>query len=396
MSNEALYDALKPDPNQGFFSRIFNKAANWFQETFLAKNFDAAVNNPTVGDKNSYRIAVPKEAVAFAHGHNTIEPVAFAQPVNMPNIQTRSIDTPVSENDGLMPSKQFNPPALEMQKKLAVLGYDLERGNQFKNNGVDGFYGNATIAAVKDFQIKNGLNADGIAGAETLAALEQQFKASGKEYKMGMETHQNSVTESFIKGAQDTYNSARKSFLAVTKITPENDLIKQEALEKAKDLLVQREGVAYTTYYDSVGKLTGGIGHLILPEDKLKHGDKIPKETVDKWFEKDVAKAFDAAYAQASELGKQHNPEFLASLTSVNYQLGTGWRNDFNKTWAKLKDGDFNGAIQNIKRSLWHEQTPKRTSDFVESIKTAFTEEPSIKPSTTLASAPPLVPTMPS
>lgn len=50
-----------------------------------------------------------------------------------------------------------------LQTKLKNWGYYTGR--------VDGIYGEKTIAAVKYFQRKNGLTADGIAGAKTLAAM---------------------------------------------------------------------------------------------------------------------------------------------------------------------------------------------------------------------------------
>ena len=51
----------------------------------------------------------------------------------------------------------------EIQKKLKEWGY--------YDGAVDGIYGYKTYSAVKNFQSKNGLNSDGIAGEKTLAAL---------------------------------------------------------------------------------------------------------------------------------------------------------------------------------------------------------------------------------
>ena len=51
----------------------------------------------------------------------------------------------------------------QIQQKLKSWGY--------YNGSVDGIYGSKTVEAVKKFQRKNGLTADGIAGAKTLAAL---------------------------------------------------------------------------------------------------------------------------------------------------------------------------------------------------------------------------------
>ena len=51
----------------------------------------------------------------------------------------------------------------QIQTKLKNWGY--------YNGSVDGVYGSQTYEAVKNFQKKNGLTADGIAGSQTLAAL---------------------------------------------------------------------------------------------------------------------------------------------------------------------------------------------------------------------------------
>ena len=51
----------------------------------------------------------------------------------------------------------------ELQRRLKEWGY--------YNGAVDGIYGKATVEAVKKFQRKNGLTADGIAGRSTFEAL---------------------------------------------------------------------------------------------------------------------------------------------------------------------------------------------------------------------------------
>lgn len=52
---------------------------------------------------------------------------------------------------------------LEIQGRLAALGFDP--------GPLDGVRGRLTIRAIKAFQAKNGLTADGIAGPRTMAAL---------------------------------------------------------------------------------------------------------------------------------------------------------------------------------------------------------------------------------
>lgn len=57
----------------------------------------------------------------------------------------------------------------ELQEKLVSLGYDV--------GGVDGDFGKNTYAAVINFQSKNGLDADGIVGTMTWAAIDKAIAA---------------------------------------------------------------------------------------------------------------------------------------------------------------------------------------------------------------------------
>lgn len=60
----------------------------------------------------------------------------------------------------------------ELQQALVDVGYELD---------VDGVFGDATDAAVRDFQANNELDVDGIAGPETWAALLGEEEEEGYE-----------------------------------------------------------------------------------------------------------------------------------------------------------------------------------------------------------------------
>lgn len=134
--------------------------------------------------------------------------------------------------------------------------------------------------------------------------------------------------------------------------------------------LNHREGRRNTVYLDSEGKPTVGVGHLVRPEDNLRVGDRISDAQVAAFLEKDGRKAFQAARQQAAELGVK-DESFIIALGSVNYQLGTGWREKFPSTWETMKRGDFNGAAAKIETSLWNKQTPVRVDDFQLALRTA-------------------------
>jgi GH24 family phage-related lysozyme (muramidase) len=138
---------------------------------------------------------------------------------------------------------------------------------------------------------------------------------------------------------------------------------------KASPLLVDREGIRESSYKDSLGNLTGGIGHLLTKEEQLKYpeGTKIPQEQVDKWYAEDIGKATKAALRQSKELGVD-NEEFKKVLVSVNFQLGTNWKSKFPNTYKLIKAGRYDEAKANLNSSLWAKQTPTRVKDLIETI----------------------------
>jgi len=51
-------------------------------------------------------------------------------------------------------------------------------------------------------------------------------------------------------------------------------------------------------------------------------------------------------------------------LASVNFQLGTNWRDKFVKSWPLIVQGDYAAASKEIANSTWDKQTPKRVRQF--------------------------------
>ena len=134
--------------------------------------------------------------------------------------------------------------------------------------------------------------------------------------------------------------------------------------------LSKREGDRERTYHDSLGKLTGGIGHLLSAEEQKKYpeGTKVPSSVLKKWFEDDTRKALEAGRKQADELGID-DEQFAEALASVNFQLGTGWTKEHKNTWKLLMDGEYEAAAKEAANSTWNTQTPVRVKDFQESIR---------------------------
>jgi GH24 family phage-related lysozyme (muramidase) len=144
------------------------------------------------------------------------------------------------------------------------------------------------------------------------------------------------------------------------------------------DLIVRREGNVSSSYEDTEGNLTAGIGHRLTPAEQTKYpeGTEIPQSVRDKWFREDIKKANEAAEKQLTEAGIT-NPAAKQVFESVNFQLGTGWTRKFPGTWKLIKQGKYKEAAQEVQLnsagtgpSLWKRQTPTRVQDFVDLLNT--------------------------
>lgn len=133
--------------------------------------------------------------------------------------------------------------------------------------------------------------------------------------------------------------------------------------EEFKEHLKLREGVRNDVYLDSLGNPTVGVGHLVLPEDGLSVGDTISDAQVDAFLDRDAQWAWDAAQQQMEEAGID-DPCFQVALGSVNYQLGSGWRDKFPNTWRAIAEGRYCEAADMLDGTRWQEQTPVRVADF--------------------------------
>jgi len=138
--------------------------------------------------------------------------------------------------------------------------------------------------------------------------------------------------------------------------------------EDFEKLMANREGRRNDVYKDSLGKSTVGIGHLVVPSDHLKVGDRITDEQVTSLFEKDTAPALRAANSQALEAGIT-DTSFIPYLASVNFQLGTGWTAKFPHTWKMIVDGNYEDAAKALDGTLWARQTPVRVNDFQNALR---------------------------
>lgn len=133
------------------------------------------------------------------------------------------------------------------------------------------------------------------------------------------------------------------------------------------DFLKTREGFRLNTYADSLGKLTGGMGHLLSPAEAARFplNAPIPVAVAEAWAQADSSRAFAQATAQAAQVGVT-DAAFVQELTSVNFQMTSGisWTNRFPNTWKLILAHRWEDAAVNIGKSLWAKETPQRVKDF--------------------------------
>lgn len=149
-------------------------------------------------------------------------------------------------------------------------------------------------------------------------------------------------------------------------------------VERIIEHLRLREGERLWVYLDHLGNPTVGVGHLVMPNDKLKVGDRITKARSEKFLVNDMQLALNAARDQAKKIGIETD-DFILALTSVNFQLGVGWPKVFHTSFPKLVAGDWQGAIRGFEDSVWAEQTPVRVNDFVKAIEKAYNKPTELK-----------------
>lgn len=147
--------------------------------------------------------------------------------------------------------------------------------------------------------------------------------------------------------------------------------VSKELAQRFKRHMIDKEGYENVVYPDPVGRPTVGIGHLVVPEDRLKLGDRISNAQVETFWKQDSAEALRAAEQQMRDAGIT-DPAFFVALANVNFQLGNWWHKEHKKTWALILRGDYEAAAREVKDSKWFRQTPER----VEAFRTALTALP--------------------
>lgn len=120
------------------------------------------------------------------------------------------------------------------------------------------------------------------------------------------------------------------------------------------------EGERLTVYEDTLGNLTVGIGHKVLPEDELGPGDKITAERSMTMFLADLKEAEQGAHHLLDGSVRTVSPVEVAVVTNMVFQMGLEGVKQFRLFWAALRAQDHVWAAKEMLDSKWAKQTPAR------------------------------------
>ena len=130
-----------------------------------------------------------------------------------------------------------------------------------------------------------------------------------------------------------------------------------------KELLIKHEGIRFTPYKCTAGKLTIGVGRNIedkgiTKEEALYLLDNDIKEC-ERDLANDIFKGFFYAFPQ----------NIQSVIINMRFQLGrTGFRN-FRKMIMAFRDWNFAEAIVQMRDSKWYEQVPTRANELIKMVK---------------------------
>lgn len=134
-------------------------------------------------------------------------------------------------------------------------------------------------------------------------------------------------------------------------------------IDQLRTLLEEDEGISHKLYYDHLGKITVGVGHLIKETDNeygLPVGTGVSEDRVTEFFNEDVK----TCIGDCNRLFRDFDGmPVAAQLTaaSLAFQLGVNRYGKFKKHLAAMDAGDWLEAAAQLRDSKLHRQTPART-----------------------------------
>ena len=121
-----------------------------------------------------------------------------------------------------------------------------------------------------------------------------------------------------------------------------------KASDTFKQALIEEEGVRDVVYRDVAGYPTVGVGHLVLPEDGLRVGDRISQEQVLAFLENDLAEAEAGVRQLVGDLPlRQHEFDALLDLV-YNVGIGNVSESESPRLNAAIQAGDYQAIADEL------------------------------------------------
>ncbi len=133
----------------------------------------------------------------------------------------------------------------------------------------------------------------------------------------------------------------------------------------ATDQIKQDEGLVLHAYADTLGYTTIGYGRLI---DKRKGGGISEDEAL--YLLKNDVNARLNVLENAIDFFDRLDDARKAVLLNMSFQLGMSGLMKFKNTLRKVEAGDYEGAADNMMKSLWARQTPNRAQRLADQMRT--------------------------
>jgi lysozyme len=140
---------------------------------------------------------------------------------------------------------------------------------------------------------------------------------------------------------------------------------------KLDALILKHEGKRYKVYKDTLGNLTVGIGHLVLPSDNLKEGDIIDDARVNTLYgidrmnainsTKNIFPAFDA-----------YPSDIQIALVDLMFNWGENQFRSMHDTINLIKTQDWPAVaakLDSASFSTWRSEVGNRSLDIVNLFK---------------------------
>jgi len=127
--------------------------------------------------------------------------------------------------------------------------------------------------------------------------------------------------------------------------------------------LKQHEGERNKTYLDSKGLPTGGIGHLMRPEDLAKYplGSEIPQSQIDSWFAQDSATAIkDAQNFVGTETWEKLDDNRKRAVADMAYNMGSAKLGQFKTFKKEMQAGNYDQAAKQVENTPYYQQVGRR------------------------------------